>query len=80
MSHKIVTLDKLEAGERGVVLRLGSKGTLRRRLRDIGVIDGTVIECVGTSPFGDPKAYLIKGAVIAIRNIDSEKIEVDKFK
>lgn len=38
MSHKTVTLNKLEDGERGVVLSLGSKGTLRRRFRDIGII------------------------------------------
>ncbi len=47
---------------------------MRRRLLDIGMIPGTKIECVGRSPSGDPKAFLIRGAVIAIRSEDSAGI------
>lgn len=32
--------------------------------------------CVGKGPFGDPKAYEIRGAVVAIRNSDAEQIEI----
>ena len=33
-------------------------------------------ECIMKSPLGDPIAYMIKGATIAIRNEDSSKIFV----
>ncbi len=78
MSDTHLTLDMLREGESGRVIRLESKGALRRRLQDIGIIDGTVIKCVITSPFGDPKAYLVRDTVIALRNADSKKISLEK--
>ena len=41
-----------------------------RRLLDIGVISGTRVKCVLKSPLGDPTAYLIRGAVMALRKED----------
>ena len=69
-------LSDIKAGEEARVTALCAKGAIRRRLLDIGLIDGTEIECIGVSPFGDPSAYLIRGAVIAIRNEDAKDILV----
>ena len=49
---------------------------MRRRLQDIGLISGTRVECVGVSPLGDPAAYLIRGAVIALRREDSDGVQL----
>ena len=48
----------------------------RRRLLDLGLIEHTKVMCLGLSPLGDPAAYLIRGAVIAIRAKDSQNILV----
>lgn len=64
----------LPIGQSGTVCALLSTGGMRRRLLDIGLIDGTTVECLGRSPAGDPAAYLIRGAVIAIRDCDSAQI------
>lgn len=74
--NKLFTLTKLETGESARVIKLLSTGSIRRRLQDIGIIEGTNIECVMKSPWNDPIAYKIRGAVIAIRNEDSENIIV----
>lgn len=58
------------------VVGIEAQGEMRRRFLDLGIIDGTNIEVLYRSPFGDPTAYLIRGAVIAIREEDSEKIQV----
>lgn len=50
---------------------------MRRRLLDMGLIEGTRISCLQKSPAGDPVAYLIRGAVIALRSEDSSQILVD---
>ncbi|MBD5130968.1 MAG: ferrous iron transport protein A [Ruminococcaceae bacterium] len=63
-------------GESAVVERLMIHGSMRRRMLDIGLCGGTVVECVGRSPMGDPGAYLIRGAVIAIRDCDSRGVIV----
>lgn len=76
MSDKLFTLNMLREGKSGKVMRLESEGALRRRLQDIGIINGTEIKCVGTSPFGDPRAYLIRGTIIALRNNDSKNIKI----
>lgn len=68
------TLDLLAPGEVATVERLTVKGSMRRRFLDIGLIEGTDVECVGKSPGGDPSAYLIRGAVIAIRKSDCRGI------
>lgn len=62
----------------GVVSCVDQLSNLYQRLLDIGVINGTNVECVLKSPSNDPKAYLIRGAVIAIRNEDAKFIDIDE--
>lgn len=66
----------LKEGETAQVLTISPGCELRRRLMDIGLIPGSLVECIGRSPAGDPTAYLIKGAVIAIRARDAVNVEV----
>lgn len=73
---EISSLCDIDVGETAVVERLCVHGTMRRRLLDIGLCDGTVVRCVGRSPMGDPSAFLIRGAVIAIRSCDSRGVKV----
>jgi len=75
-NYKTVKLCRLAVGDKGGVVSLGVKGAFRRRLLDLGIVEGTVIECVGRSPMGDPIAFLIRGAVIALRAEDCEAITV----
>ena len=67
-------LSQLAPGERGRVKALMTAGSMRRRFLDIGLIEDTEVECLGCSPAGDPSAYRIRGAVIAIRARDSKTV------
>ena len=69
-----MTLDQLPIGQSAVITAVGGQGPLRCRLLDMGLIENTVVECVGKSPAGDPAAFLIRGAVIALRSEDSQNI------
>ncbi len=69
-------LSALQIGQTATVMELESTGQMRRRLLDLGLVENTQVVCVGCSPAGDPTAYLIRGAVIAIRAIDGNKIRV----
>lgn len=73
---QIDSLANLQVGERARVASLLSRGSMRRRLQDIGLIEGTEVECVQKSPAGDPVAYRIRGALIALRSEDSSNILV----
>ncbi len=70
------TLSELNYGEEAIVDSVSAEGALKRRFADIGIIKKTKIKCVAISPQGDPKAFLIRGAVIALRNKDSSLIKV----
>ena len=74
--YKHTSLNQIAPGEHAVIHSLKSEGSMRRRLLDIGLIENTEIECLGRSPAGDPSAYLIRGAVIALRAEDSRKIMI----
>ncbi|NLB61256.1 MAG: ferrous iron transport protein A [Clostridiales bacterium] len=71
-------LCELSPGQKAIVKALFSTGSIRRRLLDIGLIENTEVECVGRSPLGDPCAYLIRGAVIALRSEDSGNILIER--
>ncbi len=68
------TLCELQPGQRAFVCALRTRGGMRRRLMDIGLIRNTEVECLGRSPGGDPSAFLIRGAVIALRQADCAQI------
>ena len=70
------SMSSLKIGESAVISALYNKGDIRRRLMDIGFTEGTQVKCIGKSPLGDPVAYLVKGAVIALRREDSSQILV----
>ncbi len=70
----------LAVGEQATVTALQAVDSMRRRLLDIGVMIGSTVECVGRSPGGDPAAYTVCGAVIAIRDADSAQIIVEGVK
>ena len=71
------SLNSINPGEYAKVGQILSRGSMRRRLLDIGLTPGTMVECVGKSPSGDPKAFLIRGAVIAIRSEDCADILIN---
>ena len=73
---QIQKLSYLRPGETGEISHIENECSLRRRLQDIGFISGIKITCELTSPLGDPKAYRINGALIALRNEDTEKINI----
>ena len=70
------SLAATEVGETVRVVSLLAEGQMRRRLADLWLIPGAGVTCLGRSPLGDPSAYLIRGAVIAIRRRDAMEVSV----
>lgn len=77
MSANVRSLDMLPTGERCRVADLISTGSDRRRMLDLGIVPGTEIEAVLKSPSGGVAAYLIRGALIAIRREDAVNIIIE---
>ena len=72
------SLANLSPGEEGEVLRItrSCRGLERRRLMDLGIVPGTVIRAEMVSPSGDPTAYRVRGATIALRRQQATQIHI----
>ena len=69
-------LSDLPVGGEALVYSLAPScaGAERRRLLDLGVVPGTRVRCEFASPFGSPRSYEIRGALIALRDHQAERI------
>ncbi|SHK51780.1 ferrous iron transport protein A [Caminicella sporogenes DSM 14501] len=72
-----ILLSEVSVGSKVKVVTLHSNGLLRRRMMDLGFIPDGIVEVVRKSPLGDPIAYKIQGAQIALREEEAEQIEVE---
>lgn len=79
MSKDCIPLFEVSVGSRAKVFELLSAGLSRRRMLDLGLIPGTVMDVIRKSPLGDPIAYNIRGALIALREEESKQILVSKI-
>jgi DtxR family Mn-dependent transcriptional regulator len=72
------TLASLAPGERATVVEISRAcfGPQRRRLLDLGLLPGTEVEAELASPSGDPVAYRIRGASIALRREQADRVQI----
>jgi DtxR family Mn-dependent transcriptional regulator len=73
-------LSALAPGESADVVALAAscRGAQRRRLLDLGLVPGTRVTSELRGPSGDPTAYRIRGALIALRQDQAAQIYVQR--
>lgn len=74
--EEVTTLDRLEVGQRAAVTAVSAPEDQGRRLQELGFVPGGIVAAVQESPWGDPVAYAVCGAVIALRRADARRIAV----
>lgn len=70
-------LSNLKPGEAARVKRIDVAGEACWRLMDLGLVPDTRLEAVYRGPFGQPVAYRIRGALIALRKEQAAQIIVE---
>jgi len=72
------TLATMRVGEAAVVTGISRacRGLQRRRLMDLGLVPGTVIGAEFASMSGNPTAYNIRGATIALRKDQANLVHI----
>ena len=73
---KIENLSQLPLNENGIIDKIECDEGIKRRLLDMGLVKGTNIVPILISPSGDPRAFLVRGTIIAIRKEDAEDIKI----
>lgn len=71
-----ICLDVLAPGQSAYIAGVESRDGVRRRLQELGFTPGAPITCLMRAPSGDPTAYRIRSAVIALRREDAEKVRL----
>jgi len=75
--NDLIPLCRLPVGTQACVRKLEIAGAVRRRMLDLGIVLDTPVQALQKSPSGDPTAYQIRGAVIAIRKGEASGILVE---
>lgn len=78
MKSDTMNLNELPLNDIGIIKNVKCYGSIKRRLLDMGLVKGTNVIPVLVSPSKDPRAYQIRGSIIAIRREDAENIEIYK--
>lgn len=74
------TLASINVGEEVTVLNISKacRGQQRRRLLDLGIVPGTRVRAEMKSATGDPTAYNVRGALVALRKNHAQMVFVQR--
>ena len=73
---KVENLSQLPLNKNGKIDKIECDEGIKRRLLDMGLVKGTNIVPILVSPSGDPRAFLVRGTIIAIREDDAKNIKI----
>jgi DtxR family transcriptional regulator, Mn-dependent transcriptional regulator len=71
-----VRLSELKPGQKGRIERVSGHGAVKRRIRDMGVTTGSLVEVVRVAPLGDPIDVKVKGYHLSLRKEEAADIRV----
>jgi ferrous iron transport protein A len=71
-----VTLEKTTSGKKYLIKDILEAGPFRRVL-DLGIVPGTIIEMIRTAPFGDPVQFKARGFHFFLRKEEARHILVE---
>jgi len=72
-----IRLNDLKKGQRAIIIQVGGKGAVKRRMMDMGIVPGSTISIVRVAPLGDPIEYLVKGYSLSLRRSEAREILVE---
>lgn len=69
-------LSSLQTGEVGVIVKVSGHGGFRKRIIEMGFIEGKQVEVLLNAPLRDPVKYKIMGYEVSLRHSEADQIEV----
>jgi len=73
----IVNMRKMLKNQSGIISAVKVGGELGRRIREMGLVPGTVITIQGRAPLNDPVALRVMGGTLTLRNNEADHISVE---
>lgn len=72
------TLHQLPIGGKGLVREIATDQVTKERLESLGIIEGSEVSVIRSSPLGCPRIYKTLNTLIALRNEVAKKILVEE--
>ncbi|MFQ5510983.1 MAG: ferrous iron transport protein A [Candidatus Krumholzibacteriia bacterium] len=69
-------MNKLKPGIKARIVRITGAGGVRKRIVDMGMTPGTVVEVERVAPLGDPIAVRVKRYRLVLRKAEASRIAV----
>lgn len=74
---KTLRLKDLRPGQKGKVLKVTGRSETRKRIVEMGVTAGAVVEVERVAPLGDPIEVKVKGYHLSLRKDEAAGIEIE---
>ncbi len=72
----MTSLDSLQRGQSGEIVRIAGSDSIACRLREMGFVPGERVRVLSVAPLGDPLACEIQGSHVALRRLEANRITV----
>ena len=72
-----LNIRQMKDNQAGTISEIKAEGELGRRIRDMGLVPGTLIRIQGRAPLYDPVALRVMGFTLTLRNKEADFIEVE---
>ena len=69
-------LSSLQTSEVGIIVKVSGHGGFRKRIIEMGFIEGKQVEVLLNAPLRDPVKYKIMGYEVSLRHSEADQIEV----
>ncbi len=74
--EKGIPLRQLQMGCKARILSIRADGELGRRIRDMGLVPGELVELTGRAPLRDPVSLRLRDFTLSLRNNEADQITV----
>lgn len=71
------TLREVAVGGSATVVKLHGEGAVKRRIMDMGITKGAVVQIRKVAPLGDPIEVTVRNYELSLRKADADMIEVE---
>ena len=79
MKNQVVRLNELGVGERAVIVKVGAADGIWKRLLEMGLVKGTLVELERFAPLGDPLEVRALGYHLSLRRKEARQILVRRL-
>ncbi|MDR0538498.1 MAG: ferrous iron transport protein B [Tannerellaceae bacterium] len=69
-------LSELHTGEKGIIIKVLGRGNFRKRIIEMGFINGKEVEALRNAPLNDPVHYKVMGYDVSLRRSEAALIEI----